>query len=75
MYKIIFHKMSKHKKPLYVSEELWLQVKIKSPQLGLTMSAFTEQAIKDALEKHSTPAKNGNLHKSLDGACKKEVQD
>jgi hypothetical protein len=67
--------MSTKPKGLYVNQELWLQVKIKSPQLGLTMSAFTEQAIKDALQKHSRPANNGNLHSSLDEACKKEIQD
>jgi hypothetical protein len=41
--------MSTKPKGLYVNQELWLQVKIKSPQLGLTMSAFTEQAIQKQL--------------------------
>ena len=59
-----------------ISKELHLELHSKHRLLGYkSIKAFTEQAIKDALQKHSTPAKNGNLNSSLDGACKEEIQD
>ena len=59
-----------------ISKELHLEVHSKHRLLGFkSMKAFLEQAIKDALQKHSTPANNGNLNSSLDEACKQEIQD
>ena len=59
-----------------ISKELHLEIHLKHRLLGFkSMKAFLEQAVKDALQKHSTPANNGSCHKSLDEVCKEKIQD
>jgi hypothetical protein len=56
-----------------ISKELHLEVHSKHRLLGFkSMKAFLEQAVKEALQKYSTPAKNGLLHKSLENIDESE---
>ena len=58
-----------------VDEELHQKVGVHARMNKITITKYITDLITKDLQKHSTPANNGNLHSSLDEACKEEIQD
>ena len=58
-----------------VDEAFHHQESVHTATNKITRKEYIVRLVTKDLEKHSTPANNGNLHSSLDEACKEEKQD
>ncbi len=59
-----------------ISKELHKKIKATANNRDLKMYELLNEVLENYFNlKHSTPANNGNLHSSLDEACKEEIKD